>query len=440
MPERRPAPLTRRLFVFAAANIILVTLLLLGPLGVPLRETVLHFTAQFFTMSEEGDSWRPMAHAYQHARSGRPEALYDEIFFQRRKRFQYPPSALLVTAVLKRVGPDGAYTERAQYRPAGAARLFSWLFMLMTAAAVAAVYLRSLAAHQPQERLRHAWLQASLLSGLLTVTFYPLVASYHFGQIQTWLNGLFALLCWAWMARAATLAGVLAGALALIKPQYALLLVWGLLRRRWRFVAAGAATVAAGLGLSVACFGVQAHLNYVDVLAFLSRHGEAYYPNQSVNGFLHRLFANGDALQPAPWFPPFHPWVYAGTVLSSTALAAAALWLPRAARGEMADFAIAGLTCTMASPIAWEHHYGILLPLYAYLAPALRAQPVFGRATAPLLAASFVLTSHFLPAANRLAGAPWGLNVAQSYLLAGAGLVLVCLYRLRGGTRWVSDA
>jgi len=42
---------------------------------------------------------------------------------------------------------------------------------------------------------------------------------------------------------------------------------------------------------------------------------------------------------------------------------------------------LAILTCVMASPVAWEHHYGILMPFYAVLLPALVRRPVFGRAT-----------------------------------------------------------
>ena len=36
---------------------------------------------------------------------------------------------------------------------------------------------------------------------------------------------------------------------------------------------------------------------------------------------------------------------------------------------RMIDFAVMTLTATVASPIAWEHHYGVTLPLFAVLAP-----------------------------------------------------------------------
>jgi hypothetical protein len=54
---------------------------------------------------------------------------------------------------------------------------------------------------------------------------------------------------------------------------------------------------------------------------------------------------------------------------------------------------------------------------------------VFGRATLPLLASAFVLTSHTLRATDALADTPW--NVLQSYIFFGALVVLALLDRLR---------
>jgi hypothetical protein len=114
------------------------------------------------------------------------------------------------------------------------------------------------------------------------------------------------------------------------------------------------------------------------------------------------------------------------------------LWalLPRGARpAPAADLAMIGLACTVASPIAWEHHYGLLLPMFALLLPALRQKPVLGRATLPLLAVAYVLTSHTLRLTDRLADSPW--SVLQSYILAGAliALWLLDLVRSRDTSR-----
>ena len=86
------------------------------------------------------------------------------------------------------------------------------------------------------------------------------------------------------------------------------------------------------------------------------------------------------------------------------------------------------LAATIASPIAWEHHYGVLLPIFALL---LRRWDAGRLAPWPagVLAAAFVLTSTHVHAANRLASTRW--NVLQSLLLIGALVVFAVLVRVR---------
>src|SRR5262249_56311478 len=143
--------------------------------------------------------------------------------------------------------------------------------------------------------------------------FYPVAKAFTLGQIQVWMNALFALGMLAWASRRKFLSGVLIGLIALIKPHYGLLLVWAALRRETRFAAACALTIAAGMAASVAVYGLANHLDYLRVLSFLSQHGETYYPNQSVNGILNRFmsisspeaFVSLDL--PPRHFPPFPP-------------------------------------------------------------------------------------------------------------------------------------
>jgi alpha-1,2-mannosyltransferase len=84
-----------------------------------------------------------------------------------------------------------------------------------------------------------------------------------------------------------------------------------------------------------------------------------------------------------------------------------------------------GLSTTLASPIAWEHHYGILLPIFFALLPSILRD----RHQLTLWMASYVLASNFLPVTQLFAGSI--LNVLQSYLLAAVLAVLWLLYRRR---------
>src|SRR5262249_14788534 len=154
----------------------------------------------------------------------------------------------------------------------------------------------------------------------------------------------------------------------------AVLAVWALARREWRMLGGMIVTCALGLALSVAAYGLRSHLTYLRVLAFIAQRGEAYYPNQSVNGLLNRWLSNGDNLEFQDFeFSPPNRWVSAGTTAAGVTLLVLAFALPafRVPVDERVDLAIALVTATIVSPIAWEHHYGVVLPALAVAVPPL---------------------------------------------------------------------
>jgi hypothetical protein len=269
----------------------------------------------------------------------------------------------------------------------------------------------------------------------LALTFYPLVKAYTLGQIQNWLNGLFALALLCWVAGWKVPSGVLIGLMALVKPQYGAFLLWSLLRREWGFSAALAATGIVGVAGSIMAYGFANHLDYLEVLEFLAERGETYYPNQSVNGLLNRVMV---LIDPAHWtsidfddnaFPPFSPLVSSGTLVASLVLLSAALFR-RGNKGDpdrSFDFCTMALSITIASPIAWEHHYGTIFPILAVLL----ASVIGDRRRLLLLTVSYVLISNYIPVTNLLAATVF--NVAQSYLFVAAITVLLLLHTTRPG-------
>jgi hypothetical protein len=418
-PTQRRGPLTRRLSSFALVSSLLVPLALAalpshsGDRGM-LRETY----GLLFQLRQEGDSWGPMLEAFDYlTREQRPKTLYAKIFFTRHVKFQYPPTALLPLWGMWKTLPRHVWL--------GALNAVSLAFLLASIAVSVHLLSASL-------RRRDApGLMAPLLGIWLCLAFYPLVKAYSLGQIQAWVNGLFALALACWISERRRAAGVLVGLMCLIKPHYGLFALWGILRRRWDFVLALSAVGALGLAASLALFGPENHRDYLDVVSFLSRRGEGYFPNQSLNGLLNRLLHNGNNLH---WmgasFAPYHPWVFWATTLTSLLLMLAALAAPGVQRGgDGVDFGLLALTVTVASPIAWEHHYGILPPLYAAALGWFAEAPVLGRATLPCLGLCYGLTSNYLGITNRLADTGW--NVLQSYLYFGALLLLFALHLLR---------
>jgi alpha-1,2-mannosyltransferase len=414
----RSLKLSRTTIALAALLIVhavIVTAALHYALGVPRAETLAHHVDVLLTGTPGGDSWKPMATASRFAAEQPGASIYEEVFFRRGMKFQYPPSALLFTSRLERP----------------ALHLLSWLAVWITI--IVSVYLFDgglrESGYGPSGAI-DAVLRL-LIAAALAATFYPLVKAYSLGQIQVWIDALFALLVvsWASWARRPAVSGVCLGLICLIKPQFALIGIWAVVRRQWRFAAAGAAVVLAGLSVSVAAYGLQSHLDYLRVLTFISERGETFYANQSFNGLLNRLLLNGPNLE---WqetaFPPPHRLVQAGTTLAALVLVAAA-WLGprRESQAGLFDLAIVALTATVVSPVAWEHHYGILLPLIAATAGEMLRRRVFGAYTAAALMLAFGLTGQFFQPLQRFAATPF--NVLQSYVLFGALLLLALWFQ-----------
>jgi hypothetical protein len=144
---------------------------------------------------------------------------------------------------------------------------------------------------------------------------------------------------------------------------------------------------------------------------------------------MNRLLFNGNNLKwLADGFPPFNPAVYAATLIAAILLLGFALFWRMNKKADVIDFALLILSLTMSSPIAWEHHYGILLPIFALFIPVCISQKVMGRYTIVYVLIAFFLTSQRLNFVNLLADTY--LNFLQSYLFFGAVMVLWLLYKV----------
>jgi hypothetical protein len=153
---------------------------------------------------------------------------------------------------------------------------------------------------------------------------------------------------------------------------------------------------------------------------FHLRHGETYFPNNSVNGIVNRLLFNGNLYWSYTEFAPPNPIVFWATQLAF--LAFLAVGLKRAAfreggRPSVFDLGAVMLCAVMASPVAWEHHYGIAMPLFV-----LAFFGVYrGREASPALVAglwiSWTLAANFTQLVVYLG--PTYFNILQAHLFLG---------------------
>jgi alpha-1,2-mannosyltransferase len=379
------------------------------------------------------DSWKPMARADAYSKANPNQDIYG-VFFEDKVKFQYPPSALFLWRVL----PASLYTGPGSVRAATPLR--AWLAVSTLAAALLTVAasiwifrlgLLGLPGHWGERRLRRAHLVTLIGVGfLLGLTYYPLNKAHSGGQIQIFLGLLIAASLLAHVKGRAGTAGACLGLCCLVKPQYAIVLASAILLRHWRFALPMAGVGALGIVGAVVVFGFDNHLRYLDVLRDLSNHGETYWPNQSVNGLMNRLLGNGVAETfNMAGFPPYHRVVYFATLVSSVAMVVVSLWAYSRRDGcrshDTLWLAIAVMAATMASPIAWEHHYGAFLPVFAMATPLLlREQPV-GRWTGLLLLASYLAMANVIRTPERIFWNPWR-GLAGSHLFFGA-LILLAL-------------
>jgi alpha-1,2-mannosyltransferase len=171
--------------------------------------------------------------------------------------------------------------------------------------------------------------------------------------------------------------------------------------------------LALGMAISLAVFGFHNTTEYLVVLHYLSRHGDALFTNQSLNGLLHRQMHVGSPVTWVYGYPPFNRTIYLATLSSSAALLMAALVVPllRRRSATVVDFLLFAMATTMASPIAWEHHYGVFFLVFLLWMPmAFRRWPVF----MGLLGTYLLMTDNWAPL-TLLMYSPWTFLISHVY-------------------------
>jgi alpha-1,2-mannosyltransferase len=370
------------------------------------------------------DSWEPMYRGLKVFISGDDPTIYQKVFFDQKHKFQYPPTSLIIMDVVKRVvgtGPELLFSLD----------LISWLSVVGTIFFTVLIFLEGLKRYVPEESAKKTWLPIVLVI-VSSLSFYPLVRAYVLGQIQTWLNCLFALSLWFWLKNRKEISGACLGLVSIIKPQMGLFLFWGLIRKYWKFSLMIGGFAAFFLGISIWRYGMPAHLKYLEVLSFIAGRGETYFPNQSVNGLVNRLLMNGNNLEwDAFRFAPPNEIVRIVTLLTSILLIGGVLFFNKRVQeiDSWLGFVTAGLAFTLASPVAWEHHYGILLPIFALAFPKAWELRSRWKGGIVWLMVSYLLTDNLYLFVNATVSTPW--NILQSYLFFGALILLGVLVNMQ---------
>jgi len=418
--EAVPGRSDRRLLLFVLLNILAVNA------GFRLIAHFVFHTAveemrirywYFFHFQQGTDSWTPMLGSVNYFVAHPGLAIYQAKLYD---TLLYPLTSILPLLWMKQAGMSDAGVLRALM-------VASWIAVV----AVVALQVRiaaKVSGRAVAGRDGLSWRAAvAILFGAFF--FMPITLAYSLGQAQIFLDLFFTLLVLFWIEGRERPAGVMMALLAMVKPQFGLLLLWAALRRRWSALASGVTALGVGGAVSLAVFGVRNNLDYLGVLAGLSRKAQSHYANQSIFGLLNRAIFNGENLPYHAYvYPPFVPWIYGVTLATSAVLVLLALAYPwRERAGGMADLSAIAVVSVIATPMAWEHHYGVMLPIFVWL---WFGQYRWGEGSVWPLALAWVPIADFLSPFNLLAAIPVA-NLLQSYMYFGALLLLGLLLRAR---------
>ncbi|HET7481083.1 MAG TPA: glycosyltransferase family 87 protein, partial [Rubrobacteraceae bacterium] len=200
-------------------------------------------------------------------------------------------------------------------------------------------------------KLRAGW--TALAMGMLLLSS-PLLATLALGQMYSVLAlGLVV----AWNADRRDrpmLSGVALGLVVALKPSLAPIVLWPLVRRRWR---AFAATMAAGiLGALVGAvvLGVDTTVQWFEIL--LRSPLSTYWDNASLPSSVARMFTENEFARPLavlPWLVPVAYIAGIGVII---------LTAVKVRHGSEAGLWALTAASLLASPIAWNNYLMLLAP------------------------------------------------------------------------------
>ena len=315
--------------------------------------------------------------------------------------FTYPPFAAI------------AFTPLALV-PLGVDRV---LVTILSLGCVVLLALLSVRAERPARLGDQRLWTVVLAAAAIGLLFEPVRSTLQFGQI----NLLLAVLVVADLVprRRVLPQGVLVGVAAGVKLVPALFIVYLLLTHRLRAAAWAAGTFAATAAIGFAVMPAAAWKYWTRYVFDTTRAGPTgYVGNQSLRAVLTRLLGDSDHMRLA--------WVIV-CLLAVTAGLWIAVRLHRRER-ELAAICAVAVTGLLVSPISWQHHWVWALPVAVLLLVGNDTRGRWGWATLGVLWCLLFCAAPIWWVANPFAPAPrsgWRLLATNSYVLAGAALLLV---------------
>lgn len=284
-----------------------------------------------------------------------------------------------------------------------------------------------------------SWKQA-VAAFLILACFYPLRLMLLCVQAQSLVTLLLVFAIVAFARSHSLVAGILIGVAGCIKPQFGLIAFFAVFRREWLFLSGmiiSSACLLLGTLILAGFFPWQTYLT--EVIPTMSR-GYAYYPNQSINGIVHRWLGHNPSYAFSELTPAISianlsslivfnllavcPRLIGATRKTVPAQKNCASNLPGQSEIVLRtlDLGIAMLSVLLASPITWEHHFSWTVILFAICLERTRFMKDARRVIAGLALSYFFLGTYFMPVQTASSGL---VSLINSPMFFGALMLFV---------------
>jgi hypothetical protein len=289
-------------------------------------------------------------------------------------------------------------------------------------------------------KLSGAWSLVLIGAGLC---WYPFIAHVALGQLSLLL---IMLIISAWKKlreEADNTAGLLLGLAVLIKLFPALLLVYLVLRNRWKAVFVMALTVAVGLLISFLVVGYEDIYLYFTTVSQNNALSYNIFPvNFSLSGIISRIFVDGGWIQPLLISPNTALVFITGAIsLTIILLIRSIQQIPRTISGNDAAYSVTIIAMLLLSPITWQHILPVLALPFGLLLLWVQTEKIPKIRQLGLLALVLIslpdielarlLMSLYAP--NRM---PWHISLI---LMAPAVALIILWYLMLEYANWPSD-
>lgn len=207
-----------------------------------------------------------------------------------------------------------------------------------------------------------------------TLLYQPLYANFRLGQAYVLLFGLLVMAWYGYRSRRPGILGVSLGLMLALKTAGILLWPLLLIRRRWRALMWGVASVLVVVLVSLPWLGLEAWQTYFHLLPGLNARPEmAVTAYQTQLSFVRHLFTFDARWNPAPLLPASALGIWLPWVSFAVLAGLSAYWAHTMQQADLvfAAFVVANV---ILSPVSVDYHYTLLLVPIAVLLAWARTQ------------------------------------------------------------------